>query len=133
MAYVDPVKGAFNFDLWGWDVRELRLLQRFLTPGMTVIDVGAHHGLYAILAARQVGATGRVIAFEPAPSVRRRLRWHLRLNGTERGSTWLCTRCAENPGRALCPHRKSGHDQQPAATGRRRRTNAASERRGNNP
>jgi FkbM family methyltransferase len=35
---------------------------------MTVIDVGAHAGYFALLAARLVGPRGRVVAIEPEPS-----------------------------------------------------------------
>ena len=47
---------------------------------MTVLDIGAHHGFYAILSSKKVGRSGRVIAFEPSPRERRRLRIHLALN-----------------------------------------------------
>lgn len=80
IPFMDPARGAFSRDLYGWDVRELRFLRRFLRPGMRFVDVGAHHGLYSIVAARGVGAAGAVAAFEPVPAVFRRLRWHLRLN-----------------------------------------------------
>ncbi len=45
------------------------------------MDVGAHHGLYTLLASKLVGPTGRVIAFEPSPRERKRLMKHLRING----------------------------------------------------
>jgi FkbM family methyltransferase len=80
IPFMDPARGAFDFDLYGWDVRELRFLRRFLRPGLAFVDIGAHHGLYSILALRAVGPEGRVAAFEPAPAAFRRLRWHLRLN-----------------------------------------------------
>jgi len=51
-----------------------------LRPGMTVFDIGANFGLYAVVAARTVGAEGKVFAFEPA-SVREVLADHVRLNG----------------------------------------------------
>lgn len=38
-----------------------------LTPGATFVDVGANIGWYSVLAARAVGAQGRVLAFEPDP------------------------------------------------------------------
>lgn len=90
MPFMDPVKGAFNFDLWGWDLRELRFLRRFLVPGMAFIDIGAHYGLYAILAAHCIGSRGHVLAFEPAPPIFRRLCWHLRLNGARQVEVHPC-------------------------------------------
>jgi len=53
----------------------------FLKPGMTALDVGAHHGLYTTLMSKLVGPTGRVIAFEPSQRERLGLERHLRLNG----------------------------------------------------
>ena len=41
------------------------LFQQLLKPGMTVVDAGAHVGLYSVLAARGVGPAGVVIALEP--------------------------------------------------------------------
>jgi FkbM family methyltransferase len=38
-----------------------------LKEGDTVIDVGAYYGYFTIYAARKVGKTGKVIAFEPDP------------------------------------------------------------------
>jgi FkbM family methyltransferase len=48
---------------------------------MTVLDLGAHHGLYTTLMSRLVGPSGKVLAFEPSPRERRGLDRHLRLNG----------------------------------------------------
>jgi FkbM family methyltransferase len=47
---------------------------------MTVLDIGAHHGFYTMLAAKMVGPTGRVMSFEPSHRERERLLVHLRLN-----------------------------------------------------
>ena len=44
------------------------LFRQALRPGMVVVDVGAHEGLFTHLAAALVGPTGRVWAFEPAPA-----------------------------------------------------------------
>jgi FkbM family methyltransferase len=64
----------------GFETAEAAFVAKFLRPGMTVLDVGAHHGLYTLLASKCVGRDGRVIAFEPSPRERRRLRRHLRWN-----------------------------------------------------
>ncbi|MDQ5822882.1 MAG: FkbM family methyltransferase [Chloroflexota bacterium] len=43
------------------------LLEAFVKPGMTVLDVGAHFGYFSLLSARLVGPRGSVWAFEPVP------------------------------------------------------------------
>jgi FkbM family methyltransferase len=75
-------KGALDHELMynGFEETEMRFVRRLLRPGMTVLDIGAHHGLYTLLAAKRVGRRGRVIAFEPSPRERRRLAKHVRLN-----------------------------------------------------
>ncbi|MET0274570.1 MAG: FkbM family methyltransferase [Phenylobacterium sp.] len=45
----------------------LELFARLLRPGDTMIDVGAHVGLHALVSARLVGPGGRVLAVEPQP------------------------------------------------------------------
>jgi FkbM family methyltransferase len=50
-----------------WDPEDAAAIRETLTPGMTVLDVGAHVGYFALLAAECVGPTGRVVAVEPSP------------------------------------------------------------------
>jgi len=64
----------------GLENAERSVVERILQPGMRVLDIGAHHGFYTLLASRKVGAGGRVLAFEPSPRERRKLLRHLRLN-----------------------------------------------------
>ena len=45
---------------------ELGFLQVVLEPGKVVVDVGANFGIYSLAAARLVGDSGTVLAFEPA-------------------------------------------------------------------
>src|SRR4029077_19364380 len=68
-------KGELDHELMynGFEETELRFVQRLLRPGMTVLDIGAHHGLYTLLTAKHVGGRGKVIAFEPSPRECRRL------------------------------------------------------------
>jgi FkbM family methyltransferase len=49
------------------NLRIHRLLDRFVEPGATVVDVGANIGYNTLHAARRAGARGRVVAVEPAP------------------------------------------------------------------
>ena len=55
--------------------------KRLLRPGMTVLDIGAHHGYYTLLASRRVGPQGKVLAVEASSRERKRLGLHLRING----------------------------------------------------
>lgn len=54
-----------------------------LKAGDTVIDCGAYIGEFTLYAARRVGASGKVIAFEPDPNIYRKLEANVRLNGLE--------------------------------------------------
>jgi FkbM family methyltransferase len=58
-----------------------RLFDRLIESGMVVVDVGAHIGYYTLLAAKKVGPTGKVYAFEPAPSNYALLVKNIALNG----------------------------------------------------
>lgn len=49
-----------------WFEDEIRFIRRYLGPGMRAIDIGANVGVYTLAAARLVGASGLVWAFEPA-------------------------------------------------------------------
>jgi FkbM family methyltransferase len=59
----------------------VRLFKSLVQPGMVVVDVGAHIGLYTLQAARLIGAAGRVYGFEPAPRTFRILSDNVRVNG----------------------------------------------------
>lgn len=43
------------------------LYEDALRPGMVVVDAGAHIGLYSLLAAKKIGCSGKIFAFEPDP------------------------------------------------------------------
>jgi len=58
-----------------------RLLKRLLGPGSVFVDVGAHLGEYALLAAAAVGPAGEVHAFEPNPALAQLIRRSVKLNG----------------------------------------------------
>jgi FkbM family methyltransferase len=46
---------------------ESKLVREYLKPGMTVYNIGANLGYYALLASECVGTRGKIYAFEPAP------------------------------------------------------------------
>lgn len=81
-----PKNGEESIELFGYRVRleladyiqrsmyldafephETRMVQTYLKPGMTVVDVGANVGYYTLMAASIVGEEGQVHAFEPSP------------------------------------------------------------------
>jgi FkbM family methyltransferase len=48
-----------------FEPEETEFLLSALKPGMVVVDIGANLGYYTVLAAKAVGPTGMVVAFEP--------------------------------------------------------------------
>lgn len=66
-----------------YDVKLHAALERLVKPGITCFDVGANIGDATLHMARLTGPSGRVHAFEPAPSVSARLREHILQNHFE--------------------------------------------------
>ncbi|MEN2993036.1 MAG: FkbM family methyltransferase [Bacteroidia bacterium] len=62
---------------------DLRFVARFLQEGDLFIDIGAHHGIYSLLAALCVKPSGKVISFEPSPRERARLLRNIAVNNLE--------------------------------------------------
>ncbi len=58
--------------------------------GDTVLDVGANIGAFTVVAARQVGPAGRVIAMEPCSETCRRLEHNVKLNGLHNVTVLQC-------------------------------------------
>src|SRR5262249_2906946 len=56
------------------------ILINHLSPGLTVMDIGAHVGLHTLMFSRRVGPTGRVLAVEPSPANAYLLRSHITWN-----------------------------------------------------
>jgi FkbM family methyltransferase len=63
-----------------WEEAHADALRGLLRPGMTMIDVGANIGYTALVAAHEVGPTGRVVAVEPHPDNVAMLRENARVN-----------------------------------------------------
>src|ERR1700758_1176748 len=75
VPHFDATRGFFDY--CGHDLGDLRFLWRNLKPGAVFLDIGAHHGVYSVVAAKKVGTTGTVVSFEPSSREYRRLRLHL--------------------------------------------------------
>ena len=72
-------RGAlFNPD---YNSEELEFLRAHVPVGGVLIDAGANVGTYALVLARHVGATGKVIAIEPHPVTHARLSFNSAASG----------------------------------------------------
>ncbi|MDA1052534.1 MAG: FkbM family methyltransferase [Planctomycetota bacterium] len=58
-----------------------RVLQSILAAGRTFVDIGTNKGYFALLAAKLLRGTGRVLAFEPEPNNCRCIRHSVEANG----------------------------------------------------
>jgi len=88
-----PIVGGVNRGLW-WSVAssgsgyasgqraatQMVLIEKLIQAHDVVFDIGAHHGYVTLAAARKVGATGRVYAFEPSRMNRGILMRHVAWN-----------------------------------------------------
>jgi len=83
----------------GFEEIERSFVEYFLRPGMTVLDIGAHHGFYTLFCSRKVGAQGMVLAIEASPRERKRLDLHLRINRCKNVQVECCA-LAETEGSA---------------------------------
>ena len=57
-----------------------RVLERLVSPGDVVLDIGANIGAHTLPLARRVGSEGRVFAFEPTRFAHAKLECNLKLN-----------------------------------------------------
>ena len=63
-----------------FEAHEREFMNAFLRPGDTFVDVGANIGLFSLIAARIVGPSGQVFAFEPTPLSYSRLQENIQAN-----------------------------------------------------
>lgn len=59
----------------------LRWIDELLRPRDTFFDVGAHYGWMSLVACHCVGASGKVVAFEPSPLLVELLQYNKKANG----------------------------------------------------
>jgi FkbM family methyltransferase len=78
---------------------EVEALKSCLVAGDTFVDVGANHGTFSIIACKQVGTTGSVIAVEPQPRMAELLEKSLRANAACRFAVHAFA-CGERNGEA---------------------------------
>lgn len=63
-----------------YEKENFELLAASCKEGCRVLDIGAHIGLFAVIAAQVVGNRGKVLAFEPAPATYKLLQKTVRIN-----------------------------------------------------
>lgn len=95
---IDPSRnmGASIYWTGFHEFRELLFLHLFLTPEMVLVDAGANIGLFTVFAARRV-RNGKVIAFEPVPSMADWLKKNIDLNNLPNIQTETCG-LSDHPG-----------------------------------
>ncbi|WP_188192437.1 FkbM family methyltransferase [Nonomuraea sp. SYSU D8015] len=79
-AYPDGQASRFFYFGRLPDYVEMTFMHRYLRPGDGFIDGGANEGVYTLLAAKLVGSSGEVHAFEAVPLYLARLRGNIRVN-----------------------------------------------------
>ena len=90
LVFVDDYVGRAMY-VWGeHDPRITSVLDAVLSPGDTVLDIGANLGTVALFACKKVGENGHVHCFEPQPLVAQCLRTSLMINGYGQGVVHEC-------------------------------------------
>ena len=56
-----------HFTYYTFDEPALQVLYKLVSPGMTIVDIGANIGATTLNMAKRVGSTGKVFSFEPSP------------------------------------------------------------------
>jgi FkbM family methyltransferase len=77
------LREGIDFSIWVrgyFEPATVKAYRRLLRSGSTALDVGANVGAHTLHLARAVGATGRVVAFEPAGAAFERLTTNISLN-----------------------------------------------------
>lgn len=80
---ISPENGFIDKHIFLYGVYEpfiLDLISQYLEAGMTFVDIGANIGQHSMYAARTVGATGAVYAYEPIPKIYNQLLTSVKVN-----------------------------------------------------
>jgi len=69
-----------NYFPENYEEENFKFLNQVCKPGAVIIDIGAHIGLFSVIASKITGAKGKVYAFEPSPTTYNILQNTIRLN-----------------------------------------------------
>lgn len=75
--------GYHNYFEPDYELNNINFINNYISPGMKVIDIGAHIGLLSVVIARKTGPNGKVYSFEPTPSTHALLKQTIAINGLE--------------------------------------------------
>ncbi|WP_059359751.1 FkbM family methyltransferase [Parachlamydia acanthamoebae] len=73
-----------------WEDNFIPLLEQYITPGTTVVDIGAHIGTHTLSMSKSVGSKGRVVAFEPQIKLYSELVMNMVLNKCQNVTIYRC-------------------------------------------
>ena len=73
-----------------FELAELEFARSRLRPGDDAMDIGANVGIFSVVMGADVGRSGRVFAFEPAPGNIVRLKKNLERNGLDHAQLFPC-------------------------------------------
>ena len=79
------ISGSLAFGVY--EPFETKIFRKTVKPGMTVVDIGANIGYYAVMAGMGTGPTGKVIAYEPDPTNMSFLQKNFKRNGINHAVT----------------------------------------------
>ena len=76
------IVGSSVYSCWigTYELEVQKVIQTFIKPGMTVLDIGANAGFYTLAFSRLVGENGQVWAFEPLAENMQNLLRHVTIN-----------------------------------------------------
>ncbi len=97
----------------------IKTLMSLNLSGATVLDIGANKGIYSFWMSKAVGATGRVLAFEPQPEMRRYIE-HRKADFGWQNVTILETALSSAAGVALLARQRIGDGSASLQPSRRR-------------
>ncbi|MDX2151186.1 MAG: FkbM family methyltransferase [Bryobacteraceae bacterium] len=98
--FINPVSDFGSRILAGdYEPEMRRVLELYLKPGMTFIDLGANEGYFSVLASRLVGPDGFVLAIEPQSRLQAVIQRNLMENECFNVQVFQCVLAAES-GRA---------------------------------
>jgi FkbM family methyltransferase len=84
-----------------YEAQNIGFVNHTVKAGMTVLDIGAHIGLFASIFGQKVGPSGKVFSFEPTPSTFKILKETVRINNLEQVVTPIQKAVSDKSGKTV--------------------------------